>query len=112
MKIAIPTSDEIHVAQNLHDAIGYLVFTTQFGEIVDEEYRLIAWGDMLGKHDDLLTSLDDCNMLICSEHDPYFSNQTNWSGDVFKTKEKIITNVILLMLDKELVDASNHLCCP
>ena len=112
MKIAIPTSDEINIAENLSNSIGYLVFTVQFGEIVAEEFRPISWGDLLTHTGKYYPNIEDCSVLIQRANKNGEKLAVGPDKQVVVTNESIITNIIVRYLNTSLVHESNLSCCP
>jgi hypothetical protein len=113
MKIAIPTYDQLNIVNNLVKANGFLVFTVQFGEIMEEEFRPIRNNDPLTNQDVWNAPLDDCSLVIFSE-----LNEQNeklllkQKKQIVYTNETIITKIILEFLNTSLLKESNTLCCP
>jgi hypothetical protein len=112
MKIAIPTSDEINIAENLSNSIGYLVFTVQFGEIVAEEFRPISWSDLLVDTGKSIPNIEDCSVLIQRANGHGERVPAGSGKQVVITNESIITNIIVRYLNTSLVRESNLSCCP
>ena len=113
MKIAIPTSDGIYIAQNLLKANGFIVFTIQFGEIIEEELRHIFLSDLLPHENGIFTNVDDCSVFIIS--DLNIKNEKllqDNKKEVIYTCETIITKIVMNYLNTCLQKESNTLCCP
>jgi hypothetical protein len=113
MKIAIPTFDGINIATNLANTKGFLVFTIQFGEIIEEEFRRVVLSGLHSSDNEWITSFDDCSVFIVkelNEQDEDFLKR-RWN-EVVHTNKTIITRIILDFLNTSLVKESNTLCCP
>jgi hypothetical protein len=113
MKIAVPTYDGINIVNNLVKAKGFLVFTIQFGEIIEEEFRPIQHNDLLFNNNEWIVSLDDCSEVIVSElneqNEQLLQKQ---KCHLLPTNDTIIARIILNFLNTTLVKESNTLCCP
>jgi hypothetical protein len=113
MKIAIPTSDGIYIAENLFKANGFITFTIQFGEIIEEELRHIFLSDLLPHDNGIFTNVADCSVFFISDLDKRNEKllQDNKRELIF-TNETIITKIVMNYLNTCLQKESNTLCCP
>ena len=113
MKIAIPTSDGINIGKNLINTTGYLVFTIQFGEIIEEELRPILLNDILVNEELFLTPIEDCSVIFSGRMNEDLSAVlVNKKKEVVQTNESNITKIVMNYLNTSLVKESNTLCCP
>jgi predicted Fe-Mo cluster-binding NifX family protein len=112
MKIAISTNDGLMTAPNFETSDGFLILTLIGGEIVKEEIRRKN-KPALDDFDQVFSQLSDCSSVIVREISE--SSQQIFmdkSTPVIRTKEEIITNVIVHYLEHEYREASNTCCCP
>ena len=113
MKIAIPTSDGIHISDHLANATGYLVFSVEFGEIVEEELRIIGGKVNNGMNEPFLSIQHDCSALIIhSKNNKRISVPQLKDIEVVQTTELVITNIVMSYLNIALLQESNTTCCP
>ncbi len=112
MKIAIPTNDAINIHDLFDSVKGFVVFTMQFGEITDEEYRKPSTND-LQTNGNIAGLLYDCTHLIVSVPDEKaLLIQGNDKPKVITTPEKNITKIILNFMNESYRHESNTCCCP
>ena len=112
MKIAIPTNDAINIQDPFDSLKGFLVFTVQFGEITEEEYRQPSTNDPQTNRD-FFGLLNDCTHLIVSA--PGEKTLLIHDKDKMKvitTQEKNITKIILNFMNESYRHESNTCCCP
>ncbi len=113
MKIAIPTEDGLTVNQNFKPAKGFLVSTIQLGEVVQQEMRWNLYNDIMTSEDGYYNNLVDCDKVIVKEID---CNQSDYlqlkKKEVIKTRETIITKVLIQYLNFYLQKDTNTCCCP
>jgi hypothetical protein len=113
MKIAIPTSDGIYIAQNLFKANGFLTLTIQFGEIIEEELRHIHLSDLLIHENGIFTNVDDCSVIIISDQNEKNEKLSKDNKrELIYTHETIITKIVMNYMNTCLQKESNSLCCP
>jgi predicted Fe-Mo cluster-binding NifX family protein len=112
MKIAISTNDGLMMAPVFETCESFLILTIILGEIIEEEVR---WRHEPGKMnlEEIFSQLSDCSLIIAgeiSESSMRFSRDK--SIPVIRTKEKIVTNVIVHYLEHQYREASDTCCCP
>jgi predicted Fe-Mo cluster-binding NifX family protein len=112
MKIAISTNDGIRMAPALETSDGFMILTLMLGEIVEEEIRSFH---NPGKEDsgDVFSQVSDCSMVIVQNiTESSMQSLCEKNIAVFRTKEEIITNVIVHYLEHQYREASNTCTCP
>jgi hypothetical protein len=112
MKIAIPTDDAININKTLESARSFVVFTIQFGEIIEEEFRHSPENEP-EKVPDIFGLIADCTVLIMKSPEECkldFSGQKELK--VFTTGENIITKIIVGFLNEAHRKEANTYCCP
>lgn len=113
MKIAIPTDDGFTINQKFTPTKGFLVFTIQFWEVVEQEMRWNLNNEIMKSVDEFYKSLVDCDKVIAREIE---LNQSDFLQlhkiDVIKTNETIITKVLMWYLQTVMQKESNTYCCP
>ncbi|MEI6899915.1 MAG: hypothetical protein WCL00_08555 [Bacteroidota bacterium] len=113
MKIAIPTKDDIHIANNLEEANGFMVFTIQFGDILEEEFRILHPYDHKGEGKEIPDLIKDCSILFTSESLETRDTMNGATGiEKIRTAETNITKVMINYLNNSLIREANTLCCP
>ncbi len=111
MKIAVPTHDGLMIAPLYEHSSGFLVFTVELGEIMQEELR---WNnDMPDQSKPLYYQIADCTHVIVNNiGEPSCTSLLNHGITCLKTGEKIITNAAFRFLSEEIRKASDTYCCP
>ena len=112
MKIAIPTNDAINIHDPFDSVKGFVVFTLQFGEITEEEYRQPSINDSQTNWN-MLGLLNDCTHLIVSapaEQALFIHGKDK--PKVITTMETNITKIILNFMNESHRHESNTCCCP
>ena len=113
MKIAIPTKDDIHIVNDLDEATGFMVFTIQFGDILEEEFRSIKSSQPKINGSAISDIIHDCSVLFTSESiEKKNKINGNLGNRVIKTGETNITKIVINYLNSTLIRESNTLCCP
>ncbi len=113
MKIAIPTDDGFTINQQFTHVKGFLVFTIQFGEVVEQEMRWNVNNEIIKSVDEFYKSLIDCDKVIIREITLKQSDFLHvHKTDVIKTDETIITKVLMWYLQTIMQKESNTCCCP
>jgi predicted Fe-Mo cluster-binding NifX family protein len=113
MKIAIPTDDGFTINQQFTPAKGFLVFTIQFGEVVEQEMRWNLNKEIMKSVDESYKSLVDCDKVITREIALKQSDFLQFHKiDVIITDETIITKVLIWYLQTVMLKESNTCCCP
>jgi predicted Fe-Mo cluster-binding NifX family protein len=112
MKIAISTNNGIRMAPAFETSRGFMVLTLKLGEIVEEEMRPFRnpGNEVSG---DLISQVSDCSTVIVrniTENSMQFLCENKIA--VHRTKEEIITNVIVHYLEHQYREASNTCTCP
>ena len=112
MKVAIPSNDAIHITKDLGSSKGFVVFTIQFGEIIEEEFLQPAINEQETEKG-ILGTLKDCSLLILPEPDRKNGEglQSNEIKTVY-TSEKIVTKIIWSFLTGLQRQEANTCCCP
>lgn len=111
MKIAIPTNDGLHIADDEFSAKGFHVFSVELGEIIDEELRWNMINEIGSIENKTFDTINDCsvilvkNSIVISERD---------AGGMIRipVDETIITKIIWHYLSEVLMHEANTCCCP
>ena len=112
MKIAIPSDDGINISKNLDLTKGFVVFTIQFGEIVEGEFRQSVI-DENKTEKKIFNLVDDCTDLIVKESDQKsFAFSRKKELTIISTKETIISTIISSFLAESQRHDANTCCCP
>jgi hypothetical protein len=113
MKIAIPTNDGLTLTPDFGQARGFLILTTELGEITREEMRWNKLSDILCSPDGLLTPICDCQTVLVNEIGTALSGLVaGQQMEIVRTHESIITNAYVHYLENTLRKEANTCCCP
>ena len=113
MKIAFPTNDELAVCSEFSQARGFLVITSELGEITREEMRWNKLSEILCSPDGILEPIRDCQAIMVHDigkNSLELLKERNI--EVVRTPEKYITNAWVHYLEQELRREGNTCCCP
>jgi predicted Fe-Mo cluster-binding NifX family protein len=112
MKIAISTNDGLMIAPAFENSDGFLILTLTGGEIIKEEIRRNSQPGPV-EIQRAFSQVSDCSVIIAREISEssaqFFKNK---SIPIIRTKEEIITNILVHYLENEYREASNTCCCP
>jgi predicted Fe-Mo cluster-binding NifX family protein len=113
MKIAIPTDDGFTINQQLTPTKGFLIFTIQFGEVVEQEMRWNLNNKFMRSEDESYELPVDCDKVITREIALKQSDYLQLHKiDVIETDETIITKVLMWYLQTVMQKESDTCCCP
>jgi predicted Fe-Mo cluster-binding NifX family protein len=113
MKLAIPTDDGFTINQHLDSAKGFLISTIQFGEVVEQEIRWNQENKFPALENEAYKTIFDCDNIIVSEIDSKQIDLLKLHGIIgLKTKETIVTKILMQFLQNILQTESNTCCCP
>lgn len=99
MKIAIPTNDKENIHERTGRASGFLVLELDNNKILEKTYRKNphthdhdqAHSHEKHSHDDLISAIDDCELIIVYGIGKHLVNDLEKAGIAYqKTKEKVI----------------------
>lgn len=113
MKIAIPTNDGLTLSADFGQAKGFLILTSELGEITGEELKWNRLSDTLCSSDGFLTPILDCDAVIVREIGPTNKRLVEEQNiEIIRTSESIITNAWVHYLENTLRKEANTCCCP
>ena len=113
MKIAIPTNDGLSISPDFGQAKGFLIVTSELGEITNEELRWNKLSDILCSGDGFLTHVSDCQVIMVNHIGTTFSGLLNGEKkEIVRTEETIITNAYIRYLENTMRKEANTCCCP
>ena len=111
MKIAIPTNDGIHIADQPLTAKGFHVFTIEFGEIAEDELRWRVPPDSKIPENGSLKQIGDCSVILV--------NRDNGSAgpaipgiQSTPVRDKVIAKIIWKYLSGVVRREADTCCCP
>jgi hypothetical protein len=113
MKIAIPTENGVTISPLLTTVTSFLVLTTQFGEILDEEimhnHRKETGSELFAPGN----TLSECDAILVHEIDDACRDSfRELNKEIFETKETIITKAIIDFLQRVQRKATDTCCQP
>jgi hypothetical protein len=113
MKIAIPSNDGLTICPEFGQARGFLVLTSELGEITGEEMRWNISGNPISQNNEFPEPACDCQVVMVNaigadDRDLLLRNKK----EIVHTSEQIITNAWVHYLETILRREANSCCCP
>jgi len=113
MKAAIPTNDGIMMAGSFEQAKGFLIFDIEFGKVTKEEVVWSKTDYAAEAPEGFLAPISDCSAAFAGKiTESLYSVLQKRGISLIKSKDDIITNVIVHYLENELKQAADYCCCP
>ena len=109
MKIALPTDDGLIIEKEFGSSRAFLVVTFESGEITGTELRWNYLSDMLTSRHGYLYNLCDCETVVVNQIGSCHCSKLRQQGKKFiHTKEKLISDILLLLQTKQFNRASHE----
>jgi len=108
MKIAVPTNDMLNIENRVEQIKFFRVFTISNNEISNEEFVKNETGSTI----DIIKNLS-VDFVVMNKTDERLAEIRNSAKTrIVETEDTIITNAVWKFLCEEILNESNHSCCP
>ena len=108
MIIAVPTNDMLNIENRFEQIKFFKVFTISKNTISNEEFVKNESGSTM----DIIKKLS-VDFLVMNKTDEKLAEiQNGTKTRIVETQDTIITNAVWKFLCEEILNESNHSCCP